>query len=171
GPARIAEAAIDKDNQTFRLREPLPVARGPIKREKSAGHGYIVSQVRPCCIVRAMTEPSIRKGSIGQYPAGGLKGLITSIGVASRSIEVCQGRDGPSIFTGIHVLVDARQAKLAALGIIEGIVAAAVLAFDQIGILAGIESAFRRSKKCFQITPDILRGIQVRGIVPLRIGQ
>src|SRR5947208_10845820 len=82
GPARIAEAAIDKDNQTFRLREPLPVARGPIKREKSAGHGYIVTQVRSGCIVRAMTETSTRKGSIGQYPAGGLKGLITSIGVA-----------------------------------------------------------------------------------------
>jgi len=46
-----------------------------------------------------------------------------------------------------------------------------VLTVDEVGILAGIESAGGRCEKCPEVAADLLGGVKVLRVAPLRTGK
>jgi hypothetical protein len=74
--------------------------------------------------------------------------------IACDSIERDKTIDGPAVFARIDVLIDSRNAELAPLSVTQREIICTVLAVDEVGILAGIESASGRGEKCAEIAAD-----------------
>ena len=58
-----------------------------------------------------------------------------------------QGHDRPAVFTRIFILVDARHAELAAIGVVKRVVFVTIDVVTEIGILADIERAIGTRQK------------------------
>ena len=108
--------------------------------------------------------------AVGDDPVGGGGRLLQRVGVAGGGVEGDQGLDRPAVFAGVDVLVDARDAFLAAGGVVEREVLAAVFAGDEVGVLAGVERAGRGGEKVRQEAVQILGGFQVGGIAEHDVG-
>src|SRR5450432_3898570 len=94
-------------------------------------------------------------------PIGCTRGLVECLGVASHFVKGSQRGDGPAVFSRVDVRVYARDAALAALLIVQRKIFRAVLAFDYIGILAGVERAVGASEKRGEKSLDGLGGLQI----------
>jgi hypothetical protein len=101
-----------------------------------------------------MPEAAAFERAVFDDPLCGAPGIGETPFIRSRLIHDCKCGDGPAVFARVDVLIHARYSLAAARRIAQLEILGAMLAFDQVGILAGIERAFGRGEERFQIAAD-----------------
>ena len=85
-------------------------------------------------------------------------------------VERGQTADRPAVLARVKVLVDARHAKLAPLGVAKRVIFVAIGIVVQIGVLADIERAVGADQKAREIALDVARRGEIFLVLPERIG-
>jgi len=76
-------------------------------------------------------------------------------GRAGCGVQGAEGCDHPTVFASVEVFVDAGNAEGTAMGVIEGEVVCAVLAFDEVGVLAHVEGAFGTGEEVTDVALNV----------------
>ncbi len=153
------------------MSEPRTIARCLIQSQKRAPHRQRVGQIGPGEIFRIVPESAAVDRTIGKDIFRRCNGFVQILLIASGCIERGHGFNRPTVFARVSVLVNARHALFAARFVAQFEICRAVLALNQVRILAGVERSLGAGKKRLQETLNILRGLQVRRIVPFLISQ
>ncbi len=125
----------------------------------------------PLASVAPWRKPPLGSERLAMIQCGGAQRVVENRLVAGGGVERDEAVDGPAVFAGVNVFVDARDALGAAMRVIEREIIGAVLAFDDVGVLAGVEGALWRGEKRFEEVANFLRGVQIFRILKLGVGQ
>lgn len=120
----------------------------------------------------SVAEASAGQRAVGGDPVGGALGLVEGGLVSGGCVELAERRDYPAVFARVEMFVYAGNALFAARGIVELVIRIVGLAIVvKVGVLADVERTFRAGEEILDVCVDLLRGFEIRGIAPLRIGE
>ncbi len=170
GARGTAESFLDECCGRGGACEPLAIGGDAVEGNVGAGHGYGVAEEWAADVFGAVAEAAAGKSAILCDPIGGANCGVESFCVARRFVELRERSDGPAVFADVDVSVDTRDALLAALFVAKGEIFGAVLAFDDVGVLAGVEGAIGTGEECRKKLLDGLGGMKIFRVVPLRVG-
>src|SRR5665213_404329 len=154
--------------------QPLAIASHFIQRQKSLTHGKRITKVWTGRIVLTMRKAAAGQAAMCDHPMGGALRLMQCRYIAGDGVEGAERVDHPPVLARIKVFVDAGNSNGPSLGVVQREKVCAVLAFDDVGILADIERSLGTGEKGAHVAMHILRGSQILRIAPyavrLRIG-
>src|SRR5262249_21243182 len=121
--------------------------------------------------VCTMEEAASTNRSVRKHPARRTKSVFQYFLIPGRGIQRYKASNRPTIFSSVHMSIDPGYAQFSPLRVVESKVRRAVLACNQVGVLACIERTFRRGEERFDVPANLLSRMQINWIMPEAIGE
>ena len=119
--ASRAEIRLDKTERRLRFREPNAFAARAIQTQKRLCHGKVVGEIGAggvfLIVAKAAADDVAMIGNPRCGPLGDRQRFI----IAEAIVQLAQRHDRPSVFARINMLIDARDAELAASRVVESV--------------------------------------------------
>src|ERR1700733_3357821 len=167
--AWTAKRAIDIGNRRDCVTQPLAIGSDPIQHEIRSGHRNGVTEEWTADILRAVMETATAQLAMLGNPIRGANRLVEGFSVTGHFIERSQRSNSPAILACVNMRIHSWHTTLAAVLVIQRKIFGAVLAFDDVGVLTGVERAVWAGQKRSKKSLDLLRRLQVFGVVELGV--